>query len=37
RDNGKPHKVATVATLRKMIVQLNAIVRDKKPYQPAVP
>ena len=35
RDNGKPHKVATVAVLRKMIVQLNAIIRDQRPYQPA--
>lgn len=33
RDNGKPHKVATVAILRKMIVQLNAIIRDQQPYK----
>jgi transposase len=32
RDRGKPHKVATTAVLRKMIVQLNAIIRDRKPY-----
>lgn len=32
RDRGKPHKVATIATLRRMIVQLNAILRDQKPY-----
>jgi len=32
RDRGKPHKVATIAVLRKMIVQLNAIIRDQKPY-----
>jgi transposase len=32
RDRGKPHKVATIAVLRKMIVQLNAIIRDRKPY-----
>lgn len=33
RENGKPHKVATVAVLRKMIVQLNAIIRHQKPYK----
>lgn len=32
RERGKPHKVATTAVLRKMIVQLNAIIRDRKPY-----
>ncbi len=32
RDRGKPHKVATIATLRRMIVQLNAILRDQKPF-----
>ena len=32
RDRGKPHKVATIATLRRMIVQLNAMLRDQKPY-----
>ncbi len=32
RDNGKPHKLATTAVLRKMIVQLNAMLRDQKPY-----
>lgn len=32
RDRGKPHKVASIATLRRMIVQLNAILRDQKPY-----
>lgn len=33
RDSGKPHKVATTAILRKMIVQLNAIIRDQQPYK----
>ena len=33
RDKGKPHKVASTAVLRKMIVQLNAILRTQKPYQ----
>ena len=33
RDNGKPHKLATTAVLRKMIVQLNAMIRDQCPYR----
>lgn len=37
RDRGKPHKVATTAILRKMIVQLNAILRDQTLYQIATP
>lgn len=32
RERGKPHKVATTAVLRKMIVQLNAMLRDRQPY-----
>lgn len=32
RERGKPHKVATIAVLRKMIVQLNAMIRDRNPY-----
>jgi transposase len=32
RGNGKPHKLATTAVLRKMIVQLNAMIRDQRPY-----
>ena len=32
RNNGKPHKLATTAVLRKMIVQLNAMIRDQQPY-----
>ena len=32
RNNGKPHKLATTAVLRKMIVQLNAMIRDQSPY-----
>lgn len=34
RKAGKPHKVATTAVLRKMIVQLNAMIRDNKSYAP---
>lgn len=33
RNNGKPHKLATTAVLRKMIVQLNAMIRDHAPYK----
>ena len=34
REKGKPHKLALIATLRRCIVQLNAMLRDKTPYQP---
>ncbi len=34
RDKGKPHKLATTAILRKMIVQLNAMLRDQLTYNP---
>ncbi len=33
RGNGKPHKLATTAVLRKMIVQLNAMIRNQCPYK----
>lgn len=35
RDRGKPHKLAATAILRKMIVQLNAMLRDQSTYNPA--
>lgn len=35
RAAGKPAKVAIVACMRKLITILNAIIRDKKPWQPA--
>jgi transposase len=36
RDNGKPYKVAMIALARRLIVILNAIVRDRGPWrQPA--
>lgn len=35
RDAGKPHKVAMIAVMRKMIVTLNAMIRDKKDYKMA--
>jgi transposase len=33
--NGKPKLVAIIATARKLLTILNAILRDKKPWQPA--
>ena len=33
--NGKPKLVALIATARKLLTILNAILRDNKPWQPA--
>ena len=33
--NGKPKLVALIATARKLLVILNAIIRDQKPWLPA--
>ena len=33
--NGKPKLVALIATARKLLTILNAIIRDQKPWQPA--
>jgi transposase len=35
RAAGKAAKVALVACMRKLITLLNAILRDRTPYQPA--
>jgi len=35
RDLGKPPKVALTACMRKLLVMLNAILRDKRPWQNA--
>ncbi len=35
RQLGKPPKVAITACMRKLLVTLNAILRDRKPWQPA--
>jgi transposase len=35
RENGKLAKVAIVAVMRKLIITLNAMVRDNKPWSPA--
>lgn len=34
-DAGKPKIVALVATMRKLLTILNAMIRDQKPWQPA--
>jgi transposase len=31
---GRPRKVALVTVMRKLLVTLNAIVRDRTPWQP---
>ncbi|MHA7841611.1 MAG: IS110 family transposase, partial [Gammaproteobacteria bacterium] len=33
KNAGKASKVALVAVMRKIIITLNAMVRDKKPWQ----
>ena len=35
RGTGHPAKVALTAAMRKLIVMLNAILRDRRPWQPA--
>jgi transposase len=34
RDKGKPAKLALIALARKLLVTLNAIIRDRKAFQP---
>jgi len=34
-DQGKPKMVAVIAVARKLLIILNAILRDQKPWQPA--
>jgi transposase len=34
-DAGKPKKLALIAVARKLLTILNAILRDKKPWQNA--
>lgn len=36
RSNGKPAKVAVVAVMHKLITTLNAMIRDDKPWSPAI-
>jgi transposase len=37
RDRSKPAQVALIAVARKLLVVLNAIVRDQRPWDPAFP
>ena len=37
RENGKAHKVALVAAARKLLITLNAMVRDRRPFRQAAP
>ena len=34
-ERGRPAKVAITACMRKLLVVLNAILRDQTPWQPA--
>jgi transposase len=36
KANGKPHKLIIVAVIRKLIVTLNAMVKAKTPFKPAL-
>jgi len=36
RDQGKPHKVAITACMRKMLTVMNAVIRDQKPWSECV-
>ncbi|MEZ5841881.1 MAG: IS110 family transposase [Hyphomicrobiales bacterium] len=36
-DRGSPKKLAIVAVIRKLLTVLNAIIRDKQPWQPETP
>jgi hypothetical protein len=35
--NGKLHKVAMVATMRRLLLILNAIIKTKTPWRPPCP
>ncbi|MCY4302913.1 MAG: transposase, partial [Aestuariivita sp.] len=37
RNGGKPHKVALVAVMRKMIVLINALLRDQRHWENRTP
>ncbi len=36
-QRGRPRKFALVAVMRKLLVTLNAIVRDRTPWRPLTP
>jgi transposase len=33
---GRPKKVAVIAAMRKLLTTLNAMLRDRRPWQPAI-
>ncbi len=37
RAQGKPPKVAMVACMRKLLTILNAMIRDRRKWDPAIP
>lgn len=37
REKGKPAKVAQAACMRKLLIHLNAMVRDHHPWDPSIP
>ena len=36
KASGKPHKLIIVAVIRKLIVTLNAMIKAKAPFKPAL-
>ena len=36
KANGKPHKLIIVAVIRKLVVTLNAMIKAKAPFKPAL-
>jgi transposase len=36
RANGKPHKLALIATLRKLVTTLNAMVKSRQMFKSAL-
>jgi transposase len=37
RASGKPHKVALVAVMRKLLLILNAMLKSRTPWRPPCP
>ena len=37
REKGRPAKVAQAACMRKLLILLNAMVRDHRPWDPSLP
>ena len=36
-EKGKPHKVAVVAVMRKLIIRANVLVREDREWAPSAP